>query len=44
MKTKLIFLVMLIACISCGTNNKPVSDAQKEKIIGEVKRSGKYHC
>ena len=37
MKTKLIVLVMLIACISCGTNNKPVSDAQKEKIKGEVK-------
>src|SRR5674476_1487110 len=37
MKKKLIFLVMLIACFSCGTNNKPVSDAQKEKIIGEVK-------
>src|SRR4030042_269963 len=32
MKTRLIFLVMLIVCISCGTNNKPVSDAQKEKI------------
>jgi hypothetical protein len=28
---------MLIACISCGTNNKPLSDAQKEKIKGEVK-------
>ena len=28
---------MLIACFSCGTNNKPVSDSQKEKIIGEVK-------
>ena len=37
MKTRLIFLVMLIACFSCGTNNKPVSDAQKEKIKGEVK-------
>jgi hypothetical protein len=37
MKTKLIFLVMLIFCFSCGTNNKPVSDAQKEKIKGEVK-------
>jgi hypothetical protein len=37
MKTRLIFLVMLIVCISCGTNNKPVSDAQKEKIMGEVK-------
>ena len=37
MKTKLIFLVMLIACFSCGTNNKPLSDTQKEKIKGEVK-------
>jgi hypothetical protein len=37
MKTRLIFLIMLIACISCGTNNKPLSDAQKEKIKGEVK-------
>lgn len=37
MKTKLIILVMLIACISCGTNNKPLTDAQKEKIKGEVK-------
>jgi hypothetical protein len=37
MKTRLIFLVMLIVCISCGTNNKPLSDAQKEKIKGEVK-------
>ena len=37
MKTRLIFLVLLIVCISCGTSNKPVSDAQKEKIKGEVK-------
>ncbi len=37
MKTRLIFLVLLIVCISCGTNNKPVSDAQKEKIKVEVK-------
>jgi hypothetical protein len=37
MKTRLVFLVMLIFCFSCGTNNKPVSDAQKEKIKGEVK-------
>ena len=37
MKTKLVFLLLLIVCISCGTNNKPVSDAQKEKIKGEVK-------
>ena len=37
MKTRLIFLVLLIVCISCGTSNKPVSDAQKEKIKGEIK-------
>jgi hypothetical protein len=37
MKTKLIILVMLFACFSCSTNNKPLSDAQKEKIRGEVK-------
>ena len=37
MKTKLVFLVMLIFCFSCGINNKPVSDAQKEKIKGEIK-------
>jgi hypothetical protein len=37
MKTRLIFLVLLIVCISCGTNNKPVSEALKEKITGEVK-------
>jgi hypothetical protein len=36
MKTKLIILVLLIACYSCGTN-KPVSEAEKEKMIGEVK-------
>ena len=37
MKTRFIFLVLLIVCFSCETNNKPVSDAQKEKIKGEVK-------
>lgn len=37
MKTRLIFLAILIVCFSCGTNNKPVSDAQKEKIKGEIK-------
>ena len=36
MKTKLIFLLLLIACYSCGTN-KSVSDAEKDKIKGEVK-------
>jgi hypothetical protein len=30
-------MILLIICISCGTRNKPVSDAQKEKIKGEVK-------
>jgi hypothetical protein len=39
MKTKLIFLVLLIVSISCGTNNTPVSDAQKVKIKGEVKEA-----
>ena len=38
MKTRFIFLVLLIACFACGTNNKPLSDAQKEKIKGEVKQ------
>jgi hypothetical protein len=37
MKTILIFLVLLIVSFSCGTNKKPVSDVQKEKIKGEVK-------
>jgi len=37
MKTRIIFLFLLIVCYSCGTKNKPVSDAQKEKIKGEVK-------
>ncbi len=37
MKARLIFFLMLIVCISCSTNNKPVSEAQKEKIKGEVK-------
>jgi hypothetical protein len=36
MKTKFIILVLLIACFSCRTN-KSVSDAEKEKIKGEVK-------
>jgi hypothetical protein len=37
MKTRLIILVLLIACFSCGTNNKPLSDAQKAKIKEQVK-------
>lgn len=37
MKTRLVLLVLLITCFACGTNNKPLSDAQKEKIKGEVK-------
>jgi len=37
MKTRLIFLALVIVSLSCGTNNKPPSDADKEKIKGEVK-------
>jgi hypothetical protein len=37
MKTRLAIQVLLIVCFSCGTNKKPVSDSQKEKIKGEVK-------
>jgi hypothetical protein len=37
MKTRIIYMLLLIVCFSCGTNNKPLSDAQKEKIKGEVK-------
>jgi hypothetical protein len=37
MKTIFIAIALLIVCFSCGKNNKPVSDAQKEKIKGAVK-------
>ena len=37
MKTRIIFLLLLIVGFSCSTNNKQVSDVQKEKIKGEVK-------
>jgi hypothetical protein len=37
MKVIFLFLVLLTVCFSCGTNNKPVSEAQKEKIKREVK-------
>lgn len=37
MKTRIIFPALLIVCFACGTNNKPVSDSQKEKIQGEIK-------
>ena len=37
MKKGLMFLLLLIVCFACGTNNKPLSDVQKEKITGEVK-------
>jgi hypothetical protein len=37
MKPRFIFLVFLIFCFACGTKNKPLSDAQKEKIKGEIK-------
>jgi len=38
MKTRIIFLVLLIVCFACETNNKPVPDAEKEKMISEVKQ------
>jgi hypothetical protein len=41
MKTRLIFLVLLIVCFSCGTYNKTLSDTQKEIIKGEVKEEVK---
>jgi hypothetical protein len=37
MKTQPVLLLMLVVCFSCGTNNKPLSDSQKEKVISEVK-------
>ena len=37
MKTKLIFLVLLLVNFSCRTTNKPVTDAEKDKIKGQVK-------
>jgi hypothetical protein len=37
MKTSFVFLILLIVCFACGTNKKPISDSQKEKIKGEVK-------
>jgi hypothetical protein len=37
MKTRLIYLVLLFVFFSCAINNKPLSDAQKEKIKAEVK-------
>ncbi len=37
MKTQPVLLLLLVVCFSCGTNNKPLSDSQKEKVISEVK-------
>ena len=37
MKTQLIIPLLIVVCFSCGTNNKPLSDSQKEKVISEVK-------
>ncbi len=44
MKTKFNFLVMLIVCISCGTNNKPVSDTptKNQSDYGSNPLVGKY--
>jgi len=37
MEARLAIMVLLIVSFSCGNNDKPVSDAQKEKIKGEVR-------
>ena len=37
MKTQPVLLLLLVVCFSCGTNNKPLSDSRKEKVISEVK-------
>jgi hypothetical protein len=37
MKTQPVLLLLLVVCFSCTTNNKPLSDSQKEKVISEVK-------
>jgi len=37
MKIRFFFQVLLLICFSCTTNNKPISDAQKEKVKGEIK-------
>jgi hypothetical protein len=37
MKTQPVLFLLLVVCFSCGTNNKPLSDSQKEKVISEVK-------
>jgi hypothetical protein len=37
MRTRLIFLVLIIICFSCGKNNNPLSDAEIHKIESEVK-------
>jgi hypothetical protein len=37
MNKKFIFLVLLIVSFSCGTNNKPIPDAEKNNIKVEIK-------
>jgi hypothetical protein len=37
MKTRLIILSLLAVCFACGKNGGTLSDAQKEKVINEVK-------
>ena len=36
MKTKLTFLILLF-CFACTNENKPLTEAEKDKIIGETK-------
>jgi hypothetical protein len=37
MKKNLIFIVLLIACFACGTNNKPLSEAEKANTTSQLK-------
>jgi hypothetical protein len=37
MKTRQIYLALLILCFSCETDYKSVSKAQREKTKGEIK-------
>jgi hypothetical protein len=37
MKSQPVLFLLLVVCFSCGTNDKPLSEPQKEKVINEVK-------
>lgn len=37
MKSKMIIALMMLFCISCTNNNKPISDAERQQITNDVK-------